>query len=445
MKRKLTSILITLTISMSSLTPILGADTRVNLLIDGVTVETDQPAVIYNGRTMVPLRVITNSMGLNAQWDAETKTVAISEDKSSGMYMYLTVGVNKIFAEDKNSGETGSVDIDTAPIIMNGRLMLPVAIISDVLGCTAQWDAETKTVNIITISENSTVLNEYSDEYRTLMEATDEIFYEIGDNLDSLTDEQVSKYLEISDKYYDLPSYFSQDVTSEDLENLKKLSSEIKEFSYSIDIKNQAEFSVKYLSSGEYNVLAGAKDDGNIDSKKADELIAEFNKYVSAIEKSEDKSSDEYSIFSSYILAGKEGISNFMESGYTYDISQVQNAAYGIAAVAEAFDINIDEELKEYDVEVTNSLYFSSDKSELNNALSEALIKSMDYKSAIKENIDTFSQKNEFSRISGVYSYYCYKELNSIETIDIMIKKLKILDVQNVRLEIFAKKYGISL
>lgn len=47
----------------------------VNVNIDGVKVVGDVPAVILNGRTMVPLKVISEKLGANVSWDSSTYTV----------------------------------------------------------------------------------------------------------------------------------------------------------------------------------------------------------------------------------------------------------------------------------------------------------------------------------------------------------------------------------
>ncbi len=51
-------------------------DTKV-VLSDAAYVESDVPAQIINGRTMVPLRVLSESIGAQVNWDADTKTVDI--------------------------------------------------------------------------------------------------------------------------------------------------------------------------------------------------------------------------------------------------------------------------------------------------------------------------------------------------------------------------------
>lgn len=54
----------------------------VNFLIDGKTVASDVPAVILNGRTMVPVRVISENLGANVNWNNNTYTVEISKPQT---------------------------------------------------------------------------------------------------------------------------------------------------------------------------------------------------------------------------------------------------------------------------------------------------------------------------------------------------------------------------
>ena len=50
-----------------------------NIFIDDVMKEIDVPAQIINDRTLVPVRAVSESYGLTVEWDAETKTVTITE------------------------------------------------------------------------------------------------------------------------------------------------------------------------------------------------------------------------------------------------------------------------------------------------------------------------------------------------------------------------------
>lgn len=49
--------------------------------VNDVSIELDVPAEIFNGRTVVPLRFIIESIGLNVKWDSVTETIYISDDE----------------------------------------------------------------------------------------------------------------------------------------------------------------------------------------------------------------------------------------------------------------------------------------------------------------------------------------------------------------------------
>lgn len=64
--------------SLGQLTVGIHIDSTEVVLGDGMSVESDVPAKIMNGRTMVPLRVLSEGIGAEVEWDGETKTVTIN-------------------------------------------------------------------------------------------------------------------------------------------------------------------------------------------------------------------------------------------------------------------------------------------------------------------------------------------------------------------------------
>jgi adenylate kinase len=60
-------------------------------MIDGIPVPLDVPPIILNGRTMVPIRFISEAFGAEVQWDAETRTVRIYFEKT---FTRVTLQIN---------------------------------------------------------------------------------------------------------------------------------------------------------------------------------------------------------------------------------------------------------------------------------------------------------------------------------------------------------------
>lgn len=112
----------------------------------------DQPAILLNGRTYVPLRIISENLGTKVEWKAASKQVIIttSADASSQVPDRLGEPTDIQIIVD---GEILNISPDLgAPFIMNNRAIVPFKVIGEALGCSISWDQSTRTVNIQTKS-----------------------------------------------------------------------------------------------------------------------------------------------------------------------------------------------------------------------------------------------------------------------------------------------------
>lgn len=50
----------------------------VNVVVNGKSIQSDTPGVIIEGRTMLPVRAIADTLGLDVKWDGATKTVTLT-------------------------------------------------------------------------------------------------------------------------------------------------------------------------------------------------------------------------------------------------------------------------------------------------------------------------------------------------------------------------------
>ena len=159
----------------------------------------DAAPVIIDGRTMVPIRFIAESLDCTVDWDAENKAVTILQYKNFGFSGAVSGGVPDTVSEgfsgavsgavsegvlENNFGKriilqigknavavdditydtvttyqkgfdllksTNAVQIDAAPVIINGRTLVPIRVIAENLNCKVDWDAQNKTVTIIPV------------------------------------------------------------------------------------------------------------------------------------------------------------------------------------------------------------------------------------------------------------------------------------------------------
>lgn len=131
MKKKLLFILlaIMLLIPNASL-----ADTQdVKLWINGSYVESDVDPFIQDSRTLVPIRVISETLGYDVEWDDVNWIVTVK-------------GNNKVISmkiDSPNVTVNGmQVGIDVPPTLKNSRTFVPIRFISENFGLNVDWDLE---------------------------------------------------------------------------------------------------------------------------------------------------------------------------------------------------------------------------------------------------------------------------------------------------------------
>ncbi|MGN1116804.1 MAG: stalk domain-containing protein, partial [Candidatus Ornithomonoglobus sp.] len=111
----------------------------ISVQLNGKLIEFDQPPVMSNNRTLVPLRAIFEALGAEVYWDEATQRVTSVGEKTT---VALKIGSNTLYV---NSRE---VSMDVPAQLINGRTLVPVRAVSEAFGCSVDWDAETKTVII---------------------------------------------------------------------------------------------------------------------------------------------------------------------------------------------------------------------------------------------------------------------------------------------------------
>ena len=118
------------------------ANTDVSVTIDGVPVTfADQPPVIIDGRTLVPVRGVFENLGFVVGWDDETQTAILVRHDYTVM---IPIGSDTFTA----NGVIHRLDVPAR--LISGRTMLPIRLPLESIGYHVDWDENTRTVVITT-------------------------------------------------------------------------------------------------------------------------------------------------------------------------------------------------------------------------------------------------------------------------------------------------------
>ncbi|MFZ5643342.1 MAG: copper amine oxidase N-terminal domain-containing protein [Bacillota bacterium] len=114
-------------------------DLKVKVYVNGKTPVFDVPPQIVEGRTLVPVRFIAESLNANIAYDATTGTVTVD-----GVQVKIQLKIN-----NKTAIVNGQqVELDVPAKIENGRTMVPLRFISEGFKCKVKFYGESNLVSI---------------------------------------------------------------------------------------------------------------------------------------------------------------------------------------------------------------------------------------------------------------------------------------------------------
>lgn len=122
-----------------SATMTVTAPKAIDVKVNGTLISFDQPPVIVDGRTLVPLRAIFEALGATVDWYSETATVV---SKRGNTTIKMTIGSNLM----QKDGE--DITLDVPAQLINDRTLVPVRAIAEAFGCNVDWDGDAQLVTI---------------------------------------------------------------------------------------------------------------------------------------------------------------------------------------------------------------------------------------------------------------------------------------------------------
>lgn len=155
MKIKFTALFISVVVLLSTGMLNTSADDGIKVTINGEYVGFDQPPVIIDGRTLVPIRA-------DVYWYEDAEGVLIVKNE---IKLALTIGsheIDKVIAADffefiehiENEDDSifSKIELDVPPQILGSRTLLPIRAVCRELGAEVDWDEDSNTV-VITCPE----------------------------------------------------------------------------------------------------------------------------------------------------------------------------------------------------------------------------------------------------------------------------------------------------
>lgn len=126
---------------------------NVNLILNGekfLPAEGQMPPIIFENRTLVPVREVFEKLGGSVDWSSEERKVSITiQEKEIQLWINRTTAM----VDGKE------IDLDVPAKLINAKTMVPVRFISENGGLYVGWDGTTTTVTVSTPKTPDTQLS----------------------------------------------------------------------------------------------------------------------------------------------------------------------------------------------------------------------------------------------------------------------------------------------
>lgn len=117
----------------------------VNLIMGGRDIISDVPGMLFNSRTLVPVRFISENLGAQVKWNQESKEAIIKTDTKE---IILKIDSPKVFVNGTEHTLPDNVPAKLIGYDGNYRTMVPLRFVSEQLGMEVGWIGETMTATI---------------------------------------------------------------------------------------------------------------------------------------------------------------------------------------------------------------------------------------------------------------------------------------------------------
>lgn len=143
MKKTFKRIGVVLLLSNILVSPVLARN--IHIYINNEKIEIADAPFVKNERTLVPIRVISENLGVKVDWNQEKQEVSLEKE---GNEIFLPLK-EKYYVQN---GEKVATDI--APEIKNNRTFVPLRLIAELYGKEVRWDQESYSVWIQDSGQN---------------------------------------------------------------------------------------------------------------------------------------------------------------------------------------------------------------------------------------------------------------------------------------------------
>lgn len=112
---------------------------KISIFLDGNEVLCNPEPIIYEDRTLIPVRAVFEQMGASVSWNNDERSVAV-------VYRDITI---KMTIDSKNATVNGKTfELDVPALILSDRTMIPLRFVGEAIGANVAWNGDLRRIDI---------------------------------------------------------------------------------------------------------------------------------------------------------------------------------------------------------------------------------------------------------------------------------------------------------
>ena len=131
-----------------------NAEPEIKVYVNGKLLALDVAPMIYDDRTMVPVRAITEAVGCDVAWFEDEMRVVIYTPEHRDPFMEMRIDDANVnitmhdYSKDPVVVWNENAMVDVRPMMYNGRTFLPLRFVAEWMGFAVEWDEAEQAVRI---------------------------------------------------------------------------------------------------------------------------------------------------------------------------------------------------------------------------------------------------------------------------------------------------------
>jgi len=153
--KKNKTIIVVLLVTATLMTLGIGgsANSPISIIVDGTQLQLSASPLLINGRVLVPLRGVFETLGAEVEWHPPYSASIAYRNDGAHLFLAVRAGLEYAYSvgniANRNIYVDEKISLDSPAVIRQGSFFVPLRFVAESIGASVNWNSLTRTVTIM--------------------------------------------------------------------------------------------------------------------------------------------------------------------------------------------------------------------------------------------------------------------------------------------------------